>query len=248
MLTGLLDLLLPPVCLACDKAIAAGDSKRLVCRRCRTLLRPAPPPTCPRCGAPRLITGREQDERCEECREWPTELLHAASAFLMYPPADRIVHQLKYRGWAALADIMAEAMVEPARGIDGASKIDVVMPVPTTDSRLRERGYNQAELLARAVGKRLSRCCKLIIERTTSRSTQTTLQPAARGANVAGAFRLRSDAGTIVKEAPHVLIVDDVLTTGATAIECTRTLLESGARCTSVLTYARAVDARRLLA
>lgn len=248
VLQGLLDLILPPICLACDQTIAAGDSKRLVCRRCRTLLRAAPPPTCPRCAAPRLITGREQDDRCEECREWPPELVRAASAFLMYPPADRIVHQLKYRGWAALAEVMAEAMVAAAQSIDAARRVDVVMPVPTTESRLRERGYNQAELLARTVANRLNRNCELIIERTTSSSTQTTLQPAARGANVAGAFRLRSDAVKIAEKAPHVLIVDDVLTTGATVIECTRTLFEAGARCTSVLTYARAVDARRLLA
>lgn len=248
MLHGLLDLLLPPTCLACDKLIASGDNKRLVCRRCRTMLRRAPPPTCDRCGAPRLITGREIEANCQECRDWPEEIFRADSAYLMHPPADRIVHQLKYRGWRAVADVMAEAMVHAALTIDVARRIDVIMPVPTTESRIRERGYNQAELIARALAESVQRECELLLERTTSKSTQTTLQPAARGANVAGAFRLRSSALGIMRDAPHVLIVDDVLTTGATAIECTRTLIEAGARCTSVLTYARAVDTRRLLA
>lgn len=248
MLDAILDLLLPPTCLACDRLIASGDNKRLVCRRCRTMLRPAPPPTCTRCGAPRLITGREVETNCQECKEWPEAIIRADSAYLMHPPADRIVHQLKYRGWRAIAGVMAEAMVHAALTIDVACRIDVIMPVPTTATRVRERGYNQAELIARAVAKSVQRECELLLERTTSKSTQTTLQPAARGANVAGAFRLRADAFGTIRNAPHVLIIDDVLTTGATAIECTRTLIEAGARCTSVLTYARAVDTRRLLA
>jgi ComF family protein len=247
MLEGLIDLILPPVCLACDGLIATGDTKRLVCRRCHSLLRPAPPPLCSRCGAPRLRTGREiEPDSCDECASWPAELCSARSAFLMHPPADRIVHQLKYRGWAALADVMAEPMTRMWLSSDVAGEITALMPVPTTNSRLRERGYNQAELIARAVARPLDRPCEQILERTAARSTQTTLQPAARGANVAGAFRLRPDAHKRIQDA-HILIVDDVLTTGATAIECTRTLVAAGVRCTSVLTYARALDTRRLL-
>lgn len=246
MLHALLDLILPPICLACDKAIAAGDSKRLVCRRCRTLLRPAPPPICNRCGAPRLITGRQVESLCEECREWPEELAWARSAYLMHPPADRIVHQLKYRGWSALADVMAEPMADAVRTCDVAGEVTCVIPVPTTGARLRDRGYNQAELIARAVAKKLGIPFETLLERTGSKGTQTTLQPAARGANVAGAFRMRRDSGEL--DNGHILIVDDVMTTGATTLECSRVLIECGARRTSVLTYARAVDARRLLA
>jgi ComF family protein len=246
MLRGLLDLILPPICLACDGLIATGDSARLICRRCRTRLRAPPPPTCERCGAPRLQTGRVYaQEQCEECAAWPAELSSARCAFLMHAPADRIVHQLKYRGWSALAEVMSEPMAR-ALNHDVASKIDLITPVPTTSARRRERGYNQAELLARGVAEIIGLKCDLVLERTSSRSTQTTLQPAARGANVAGAFRVRSDVHNRLQDL-HILIVDDVLTTGATVIECTDTLLAAGARCTSVLTYARAMDTRRLL-
>lgn len=247
MLSALIDLFLPPVCLACDKLIASGDAKRLVCRRCRLTLRPAPPPVCARCGAPRLITGREVEASCPECQEWPEALLSARSAFLMHPPADRIVHQLKYRGWSALAGVMAEAMVAAVLTSDVARQAALVMPVPTTATRLRERGYNQAELIARAIAEKLKRPCINLLERSGSKSTQTTLQPAARGANVAGAFRPRPETRELVTNA-HILIVDDVLTTGATIIECTQTLLAAGAGGASVITFARAVDTRRLLA
>lgn len=243
-----LDLFLPPICLGCDSLIGTNDSKRLLCRRCRTMLKPAPPPICSRCGAPRLITGRDEpDDQCPECSQWPAYISRARSAFLMHPPADRIVHQIKYRGWRALAEVMAEAMADAMRACDVVNEIGMITPVPTTRSRERDRGYNQAELIARAISKKLRRECINLLERTSSRGTQTTLQPAARGANVAGAFRLRADAGPRLHEA-HVLIVDDVLTTGATAIECAQTLIEAGAKCTSILTYARAVDTGRLLA
>ena len=247
MLSALLDIVLPPICLACDKLIASGDTKRLLCRRCRLALKKAPPPVCDRCGAPRLITGRVLEATCQECSDWPAALSSARSAFLMHPPADRIVHQLKYRGWAALAGVMSEFMVDALLTSDVARNADVVMPVPTTESRLRERGYNQAGLLARGVSEKLKRPCENLLERTSSKGTQTTLQPAARGANVAGAFRVRSGAHDRL-DAAHILIVDDVLTTGATVLECAHTLTEAGARCASVLTFARAVDTRRLLA
>lgn len=138
---------------------------------------------------------------------------------------------------------MAQPMAAVARDV---LPIDVVMAVPTTKSRERERGYNQAGLIAQAVASKLKIDYEILLERTSSKSTQTTLQPAARGANVAGAFRLQASAAQRIQDA-HILIVDDVLTTGATAIECTRTLVAAGARCTSVLTYARALDTRRLL-
>lgn len=243
---ALLDLILPPICLGCDGLIAAGDSARLICRRCRSRLRAPPPPLCVRCAAPRLNTGRPaDDDACGECAEWPAELRFARSPYLMYPPADRIVHQLKYRGWSALAGAMAVPMAQVLANSDVARAVTVIMPVPTTRNRERERGYNQAGLIAEAVARRLGRDCVSLLERTSSSSTQTTLQPAARGANVAAAFRVRADAVERIRNA-HVLIVDDVLTTGATAIECTRTLVTAGAQCASVLTYARAVDTRRL--
>ena len=164
----------------------------------------------------------------------------------MHPPADRIVHQLKYRGWSALAEVMAEPMADAVRTCDVASGVTCVISVSTTEARLRDRGYNQAELLAREVAKRLDMPFENFLERTGSKGTQTTLQPAARGANVAGAFRLRPDSRTDLAAA-RILIVDDVMTTGATTLECARTFLDHGARRISVLTYARAVDSRRLL-
>lgn len=242
---SLLDLIFAPVCLACDGVILPQNRARGVCGRCRAALRALPAPGCPRCGAPVQRTGREGGPICAECATWPPTLRAARSACLMYPPADRLVHQLKYRGWRVLAGPMAERMAKLALPVDVEEEARIVVPVPTTPARLRERGYNQAELLARAFAERTGREVCLLLERRAGAATQTALQPAARGANVAGAFQA---AGPVPFDeyGAHLILVDDVLTTGATAVECVRTLVAAGARCITVLTFARALDARRL--
>lgn len=244
ILASLLDLVFAPVCLACAGAIAAGDPKRLICGRCRSRVRPPRPPVCARCGAPLLRTGRVSGPLCGECDRWPAALRAARSACLLEPPADRIVHQLKYRGWHALAEPVADRMAAVALPPDVEEETALAVPVPTTPARRRQRGYNQAELLARAYARRTRRRAKLLLERTTGTATQTALQPAARQANVAGAFRVARGMERHVVGA-HLLLVDDVLTTGATAAECTRTLVAAGARTASVITFARALEARR---
>jgi ComF family protein len=241
---GLLDLILPPVCLGCDRLIAAGDASRLLCRRCRTLLRPPPQPLCERCGAPRLLTGRAPAETCGHCEHWPNCLVCARSAFLLHPPADRVVHQLKYRGWQALGRVMGEALAQ-MRLPAVMQQCPFVQAVPTTRRRIKERGYNQAALIAHAFAQASGRQCVDWLQRAPSSSSQTTLQPAKRAANVAGAFRLAPAAELVAGSA--VLIIDDVLTTGATVAECAETLAAAGAATICVLTYARALDTERLL-
>lgn len=164
---------------------------------------------------------------------------------MLAPPADRLVHQLKYRGWRALAEPMAELMASVPIGPIGNGSRCVVTPVPTTVVRMRERGYNQAELLAAAYARRIGVPARNLLTRAAARTTQTALQPAARSANVAGAFAVVA-GGRAVLMGSHVILIDDVLTTGATAVECARTLIEAGAIRVSVLTFARALDARRL--
>ena len=158
----------------------------------------------------------------------------------MEPPADRLVHELKYRGWRDLAGPMSLSMRSVAWP-DDAHEPAVVTPVPTTGRRLRERGYNQAECLARAYASATSRDVRMLLLRSSGTRTQTSLQPAARAANVAGAFAARERIAGL-----HVILVDDVLTTGATAAECARVLDDAGACCIRLLTFARAFDMRGL--
>jgi len=243
--TSLLDLALAPACLGCDGRIAPGDTARLVCRRCRARLRPPPPPCCQRCGAPLLRTGREPETTCDNCRAWPLALTTARASFLLAPPADRLVHQLKYRGWPALAPVLAAWMDAQAPPLPGHEPA-ICTPVPTTRARRRRRGYNQAGLLASALALRTGRQCGEVLARTRAKGSQTALQPAARRANVAGAFAVAAGFDDALFGA-HIILVDDVLTTGATAAECARTLSTAGVCCIRLVTFARALDARRLI-
>ena len=243
MLGSLLDLFLAPMCLACDRSIAAGDPARFICRRCRARLRDLPPPCCIRCGAPRLRTGATIGEQCSFCSGWPPDIRYARSSCLLHPPADRIVHQLKYNGWRGLAQPMGDRLARlslPAEMLEAR----YVVSVPTTRQRRRSRGYNQAELLAREFAELRGLRFEPVLERASGRSSQIALQPLERAANVAGAFQLAPQRPALDGE--HILLVDDVLTTGATSAECAKTLVAGGARCVSVVTFARALDARRL--
>jgi len=155
------------------------------------------------------------------------------------------VHQLKYRGWSALGAFMGERMAALTLPPDVDREARIVVPVPTTRKRRRARGYNQAALIARAFARHTGRRMAELLVRNPGRGSQTTLQPAARRANVAGAFHATHGGEQSIRGA-HVILVDDVLTTGATAVECSRVLVEAGARCVSLVTFARALDARRL--
>jgi ComF family protein len=242
---SLADLILAPTCLGCRGLIATGDSARLVCRRCRTMVVPPPAPVCPRCGATRLATGREWGPAGAECEGWPAHVRAARAAALMQPPANVLIHALKYHGWRAVADYMGERMA----GLDLPADVDeearTCVPVPSTAGRLRERGYNQADLLANAFARRTGRSVRPLLTRQAAATTQTALQPVARGANVAGTFRVNTTEA-IAWRGAHILLVDDVLTTGATALECAAALAGAGIRCVTVITFARALDARRL--
>jgi predicted amidophosphoribosyltransferase len=150
------------------------------------------------------------------------------------------VHALKYNGWKALAEPMAERMAAIALPDETREEVRFVVHVPTTSARRRQRGYDQARLLADAFARRTGLSARAALVRSAERGSQTALQPIARAANVAGGFRVdRSEAAGLA--GAHVLLVDDVLTTGATAIECAGTLVAAGVRCVSVITFARAL-------
>lgn len=235
---GALDLVFAPVCVACRSAIPARESERLVCRVCRARVRPIPAPRCPRCWAP-LAPGGADRVRCAACRDFPPALRAVRSACVHDGPVREIVHALKYSGWRAVADPLAERMAALPLPPDVDTEARVLVPVPITRARLRERGYNQAAVLAEALARRTGReVAGGALERIRAGGTQTALHPDERRANVSGAFRA-TDAHILAGQ--HILLVDDVWTTGATALECTGTLLAAGARAVSVLTFARAI-------
>ena len=233
------DLLLPPVCAACGVTVEAGRTP--VCGACEARLPRIPRPRCPRCGFTRLPDLASPD-RCGECEPWPEQLRRTESAFLHEPPAESLVHGLKYRGWTSLAPWMGELMAPAVRRlVDGPA---LLVPVPLAPARLRERGYNQAELLAEALARELGWPCRAALIRRRQGRRQVRSGRADRALNVQGAFRIdpsflaAAGANDGLEELPLVL-VDDVITTGATACACAAALEAAGLGCVGAVSFAR---------
>ncbi len=179
---------------------------------------------------------------CLDCAEWPEALASVRSCFLHEEPASRLVWRFKYEGWNTLGGFMARYLAACA-GRLGVG-FDLVTWVPTTPWRRRIRGYDQAEILAREVADRLKMRAVSALSRRRGGSTQVALQPAGRLANVRRAFAVREEASSRLAGA-HVLLVDDVLTTGATAVAAATALSQARVRCVRVVTFARATPLRR---
>lgn len=178
---------------------------------------------------------------------------------MLAPPASDLVHALKYEGWGELAPFMARRMgacarlpLPPDAGAPASGRRvlsaggcpvpragAIVVAVPTTTSRARQRGYNQAAMLARPLAAALRLPVVEALTRVGARGSQTELAPTERRANVRGAFGPGPDSRSVVDR--PVLLIDDVLTTGATASEAATVLAEVGATSVHVLTFARAL-------
>jgi ComF family protein len=148
------------------------------------------------------------------------------------------VHALKYGRLPRIADDLVAAMLALRPSADGPSAL---IPIPLAQKRLRERGYNQSEVLARALARqwRIPVFVDVLV-RTRETPTQTALTPGTRLANVAGAFAVANVQCSMINDHWTLIIVDDVFTTGATLAEAARALEQAGATRVMGVTFARA--------
>jgi ComF family protein len=226
-------LLLPAECLICHGLLNPRDAARIVCPLCRQRWRAVRPPWCERCGQPEPHFGP-----CRLCPEWPAPLTSVRSAVWLDDGARQAVHGLKYGGLPRIADDLAAAMAPIRPETDGPS---VLIPIPLARKRLRERGYNQSEKLARALARQWRIPVLLdVLVRTRETPTQTALTPGTRLANVRAAFAVANLQCPMINDHWTLIIVDDVFTTGATLAEASRALEQAGAKRIEGVTFARA--------
>jgi len=230
-----LDALLPPRCLVCGQGVDRPGSLCGACWRGLTFLAP---PLCAACGFP-FDYDLGADTLCGACHQEPPAY-DRARAVLRYDAVSRglllgFKHGDRTEGAPAFGEWLARA------GAELISECDVVVPVPLHRWRLFARRYNQSALLAHALG-RASGLPVLpdSLRRVRNTASQGRLSAAARRRNVAGAFRVAPGAAERLG-GRRVLLVDDVLTTGATVEACARTLKRAGAAGVDVLTLARVV-------
>ena len=175
------------------------------------------------------------------CLTMNTNAIHFDAAVAAYRGRGivrQIIHDFKYGRQIHLRHLVARWLYaafddERLRG----REFDIIVPVPLHPTRRRERGFNQAGLLAELLGARISIRCKAVLRRIRYTTTQTALDRAERIENLHNAFRLRKNADV---RGLHVLLIDDVLTTGSTLSECARVLKRAGAISVYAATAARA--------
>jgi ComF family protein len=223
---GIGRLLLPPHCVGCGRPLGR---RALFCAACRGGLTLIGERSCPRCGrpvGPYVPVGTD----CAACRTLPLAHLAGAVAAGTYEGALRdLVLRFKRRRPIDLTRALVDLLLQPLERRPWLTEVAAVVPVPIHwRRRYFERGFNQAAVLGAALAARLGRPLIPALRRRRATPSQVGLSRTARVANVAGSVRAQPSARRLARRS--VLLVDDVMTTGATLSECARVLRQAGVR------------------
>lgn len=231
VLDPVLSVVFPSRCAACGASVVR-PTRGPLCEPCWAALPRHRCRTC-RCGLP--LPGRA--ETCSRCRRGLNPIATGASIGPYEGPLRTVIHELKYRGRRRVAGRLADVLLAVPETVSVLGEGAVLVPVPLHPSKRRARGFNQSALLADALASRsgLPVVGDALVRRRET-ATQTGLSAAARRDNVRGAFMVRRRAQI---EGRTVVLLDDVYTTGATALACAQALLRAGAREVRLLTLAR---------
>jgi competence protein ComFC len=232
-LSGLVSLFYPSFCAICSGVVAPGEH---LCGPCTDEAPRLRPPFCAKCSQP-FAGAITETFACANCRNRVLNFETAVSAYRSRGVVRQVMHDFKYGRQVHLRDVLAgwlaDALEDPRLA---GRRFDFIVPVPLHPARKRERGFNQAELLARALSRTTGIPLHSALQRTRYTTTQTQFDRAERMQNLRDAFRLRR--GSNVQDL-RVLLVDDVLTTGSTLSECASVLKKSGALSVHAATAAR---------
>ena len=240
LLTAALDLLLPPGCVTCAAPV---DAPGLQCGACFATLSTIGEPCCVCCGLPFELAWHDAEGgHCQTCLDTPPPFGRARSALSYDKAARRLVLPFKHGDRIEFAALLARHMAWAGAGL--TREADMLVPVPLHRSRLFTRRYNQAALLAHALGRLVARPVLLdALVRTRATAGLGHKSAAERWDTVGGVFAVRPKrVGALAGR--RVLLIDDVMTSGATARACAEALLEGGAAAVDVLTAVRVPDPR----
>ena len=209
-------------CLLC----AAPSGVQMLCRDCHASL-PHITHACPRCAAP------SANQVCGECLKHPPAFDHTRAALEYAFPTDKLIQALKYGGQLALAKLLGELLAEATTD---QSRPDTILPMPLHPARLKTRGFNQALEIAKVISKKLDiPLAPGMVDRVVNTTPQASLPMDARHKNIKGAFACGGDL-----QGQRIVVVDDVMTSGATLNELAKILKRAGAAQVDVWVVARA--------
>ena len=225
------DVVMPPLCPLCKSDVARDGAS--LCEACEAEMPLLPDRLCRCCGGP----NSSPLEICPDCQKekarlWPL----AVTAFPYYGMAQEAIRNFKFHGRLSLAPYLGRRMARAWQEHHGENTVDIVSYIPLFLTRYFQRGFNQSATLAEFVGRELTLPVLRTLLRCRSTARQSGLRREGRLRNIRGAFRAWRPAQW---QGKHILLIDDVFTTGATLQEATHVLLAGGAAEVSVLTAAR---------
>ena len=215
-----------------QKCVGCGEEGQLLCNTCQQSLSRVMPPICPRCGKPQM-----SGVICPACVSWQTNIDGIRSPFKFDGVAREAIHQLKYKNLRAMAAPLAGLLADYF--IQNLIPGQILVPVPLHPKRLKERGYNQSDLLAHELGKliHLPVIDNCLVRTTFVLPQAKTQSVEQRRHNVKGAFScLKSGL-----EEKEILLIDDVSTSGATLDSCASAAKSGGAKTVWGLVMAREI-------
>lgn len=238
LINGLIDIVYPKKCLACKNKI--GEHSRtidnLICNACWEEIEKNMPPFCYSCGR-RLDKASLAKNICPACIKRKLHFDRAFSPCIYTGIIKDLIHEFKYNNKDYLGASLSKLMIDFIKEYNLPMQyIDLVVPIPLHKTRLRQREFNQAEVLSKYISGEFNKdLSKEVLRRSRPTKTQTELEPQNRLLNVKDSFAVTRQDRIRDK---NILLVDDVLTTGATSSEAARTLKKAGANIVFVLTLA----------
>lgn len=213
-------------CILCGQQTSL---KSLICPACCLDL-PQNNQPCSRCGIPiKALGGSGFDTFCEDCFVDPPFYLSSRIPFLYQFPMDQLISAMKYQAQPQLSKALSKLMAKQIKQQDMAVLPEALIPIPMHPSKQRRRGYNQATYLAKHLGKVFGiPIMHNALEKITSTDAQRNLSAKERQQNLSGAFRIKPSKMKQLSKLEHVAIIDDVVTTGATANEASHCLTKAG--------------------
>ncbi|HOD11763.1 MAG TPA: ComF family protein [Candidatus Omnitrophota bacterium] len=228
-LEAFLNLIYPPQCWLCHATLA--ERRQTLCVSCREKIRHNIPPFCARCSRPLEKLSRSI---CHQCQKRLPDFDQSWAATIYNDAMKELLHQFKYKGKTGLRHFFADLLfVFIERYKVPVQQFDLLVPMPIHSAKYREREFNQTVLLAELLSKHFSlTCCDHNLARVAHGPAQALLSEKERWTNVQGAFRIRQPQKIKNKS---ILIIDDLITTGATASSAAITCRKAGARTVGIL-------------
>ncbi len=233
-MNGLMNILYPSVCVLCHTSLFPSEPPPFVCPACLSSIQKNKPPFCRKCTRPLKSA---PDLFCRNCRRSSFHFDHVYAACLYTPPFKRLLHLYKYGSLTVIRRLLSSFIIDFIELYQiPIHRFQIIAPVPLHPVRMRERGYNQSELIALILAEHYKiPYSNQIIARTRYSLNQARVSPKQRWTNVESAFKIRSHISIINI---NILLVDDLLTTGATLSSLAGVLKTGGAKEVSALTAA----------